>query len=655
MVFEIVDTAQSTSFYVGGKHPSEDLKSWDLHVKRQQTDEQPENIIASTNAERILRVDVDRPSTDEGAASKTNQVPYSIKREKYAKNVPFAGGDTTHGIMIDAGSQGTRLHVYEWDKRILLNKDDLLKLAQGKKLSYPTSNSRWTDKQTPGLDAFSDHADPDELEEAIGGYLGALLDFARVVLKEKDDQWHTYPIFLKATGGMRTLPKLERVHIINCVRKLFHDKRFNPFAFEDEQARVISGEEEAIYGWVGVNFAMGTLIDESEGVGTTVYNPKPTYGMVDMGGASTQVAFVENNGDIMANLFKLQLGGGMHWDVYVHSYLYSGINGAWSRLNARLHWEGIYTNPCLPTGSSIEFSSWIHLNDEGQIYPRSHPQSTPYTITMINNENEFDFQKCSDLSYKLLRKETNKEWCDFQMDGNCGYAGIYQPPMPQLNEDIGMMIASGKFADVFEFLELEEVSTVSSVRKGAERVCRLSFEELQVYNAHLKNPVERKDLDVLKQYCFRSVFAYQMLRNGWGLGDDSEIDAVDVIDGQKLGWALGSMLYEINTLPWDFHPELVFREPNWVFICLYIVLGTLVGLTVGFVQAMKMSKKFSKNEGRYYFEQLGLTNNEILCKSTAIPDFHTKATLQEMEKLQHQEKEYYQHDACRWKYVRDAK
>jgi hypothetical protein len=47
--------------------------------------------------------------------------------------------------------------------------------------------------------------------------------------------------------------------------------------------------------------------------------------------------------------------------------------------------------------------------------------------------------------------------------------------------------------------------------------------------------------------CFRSLFIYQLLRNGWGFGDDFVLEAADVINGQKMGWALGCMLYEINT------------------------------------------------------------------------------------------------------------
>lgn len=260
-----------SSLLEGNQHPLEDAKSWDLHVRR------------------VLQA-----ATDDGGnkeVQEDEETPYTIIHKKRKKHVPFAGGDTTHGMMIDAGSvskymysmlytheygcrtsplliahitrcfasqqtqQGTRLHIYEWDKRFLLDEDDLLDVAHGEKLSIPTSNSRWTDKYTPGLDVFAYHKNPAKQKKALKKYLGPLLEFAKEILKDKEDQWHTYPIYLKATGGMRTLPAAERVRLIDAIRSLFHDhENFNPFSFEDERARVISGEEEAIYGWVGVNF-----------------------------------------------------------------------------------------------------------------------------------------------------------------------------------------------------------------------------------------------------------------------------------------------------------------------------------------------------------------------------------------------------------------
>jgi GDA1/CD39 (nucleoside phosphatase) family len=304
--------------------------------------------------------------------------------------------------------------------------------------------------------------------------------------------------------------------------------------------------------------------------------------MVEMGGASTQIAFFENSRDLMANLFKLQLGASRHWNVYVHSYLYVGyvrdvfgllivysamafsflrqlnrfmayflvftvytsINGAFARLNGQLYGENTNINPCLPIGSELMVDSWIHAKPDGRFYPRSSNESTPYSVTMINNNEEFDIDECSSRAYELLRKEANEEWCDFEMDGNCAIAGIYQPPMPKVTSKTTEFVATSNFVDVFSFLNLGERANVSEIGKGAREICNLSWEALQEYD---KNQPSQHDDYSLKQMCFRSLFVYHLLAEGWGFGDDYTLNAVDVINGQKLGWALGCMLYEINT------------------------------------------------------------------------------------------------------------
>ena len=146
----------------------------------------------------------------------------------------------------------------------------------GLKLSTPTTNSRWTNRLKPGLDSCAFVEDDNDLLDVLEDYLGPLFDFVKTLLKDKNHDWERFPIYLKATGGLRTLPTPDRVRLMSHVRKLLHDKHFNPFSFVDERARVISGEEEAIYGWAGVNYIKGTLVKESEGVGT-VLNPTLTY------------------------------------------------------------------------------------------------------------------------------------------------------------------------------------------------------------------------------------------------------------------------------------------------------------------------------------------------------------------------------------------
>jgi GDA1/CD39 (nucleoside phosphatase) family len=141
---------------------------------------------------------------------------------------------TQHGMMIDAGSQGTRIHVYEFEARVLSKKRDTEDAVAGKKISIPTTDTRWTDRLHPGLDAFAFIEDDQEMIEEVSKYLSPLIEFAERVLAEKKHHWNTYPIYLKATGGLRALPRPYRVRLITAVRTILENRIFNPFFFEQE-------------------------------------------------------------------------------------------------------------------------------------------------------------------------------------------------------------------------------------------------------------------------------------------------------------------------------------------------------------------------------------------------------------------------------------
>jgi flavin-binding protein dodecin len=194
----------------------------------------------------------------------------------------------------------------------------------------------------------------------------------------------------------------------------------------------------------------------------------------------------------------------------------------------------------------MEFSSWVTVDPDGYFLPRSDPGSQLYKVNMTNSAKTFDFEACSQQTQWLLREKTNREWCDFEMDGSCAFAGIYQPPLPQINQDIDEFIATSNFVDVFQFLHLGDKATISEIGRAAEKVCSLNWKELKAHNAKLVNGAIVDDYHTLAQMCFRSVFVYQLLSNGWGFGANYTLTVADVINGQKMGWALGCMLYEIN-------------------------------------------------------------------------------------------------------------
>jgi len=313
------------------KHPVEDEDSWSLHLERRGLSDGPapgRRILHHKNHHHEGGMNPKELEQQKEAEFQEHQKELArfdekklekklLKRKKKMEELysdPGIQQDTTHGMVIDAGSGGSRLHIYEFAPRILRTSEDVQEAVSGRLLSFPGSESRWTDRLSPGISTFYTIEDPDELEKAIADYLGPLMDFAKKVLHEKKSDFRKFPIYLRATAGMRTLTSENRARVMGAVRKLFANEAYCPFYFEDEQARTLSGEEEAIYDWLGVNFlsSNGGILQDSQGAGT-VSNPRQTFGALDLGGASTQIAFYEPNEDIMANLFKLQVGQGKHW------------------------------------------------------------------------------------------------------------------------------------------------------------------------------------------------------------------------------------------------------------------------------------------------------------------------------------------------------
>jgi hypothetical protein len=88
------------------KHPLEDTKSWQLHLDRLEGNESEEDQRRRQNQRRRLSSqDDDSTGADGGGGSgNDDDTPYTIQHKKPKKNIPFPGGETTHGMMIDAGS-----------------------------------------------------------------------------------------------------------------------------------------------------------------------------------------------------------------------------------------------------------------------------------------------------------------------------------------------------------------------------------------------------------------------------------------------------------------------------------------------------------------------------------------------------------------------
>jgi hypothetical protein len=276
-------------------------------------------------------------------------------------------------------------------------------------------------------------------------------------------------------------------------------------------------------------------------------------------GASTQIGFFEPQGDVMANLFKLQIGAAKHWNVYAHSFLYFGVEEAMDRLSARLYTRTLehdpnatkIINPCLPGRSEHLLQTRVHMLPDGSLLPLSSPDNSSiieadlYTIDMHNPNSHGDFDACLKEVHSLLRKEANS-WCNFAHDRDCSLAGIYQPPLPIDKKDFGEFIATSNFFHIWDFVGLKSRSTLKQFRDATRLVCSFSEEELLTYNLKRDSPIT--DPKELKVQCFRATFAGAFLMEGVGFPENYSLTALTILNGQKVGWALGecnvSFIYE---------------------------------------------------------------------------------------------------------------
>lgn len=94
-------------------------------------------------------------------------------------------------MIVDAGSGGSRLHIFRWTPRVFNTLPP--------PISYPLNKETWTQRMTPGVAEFA------ERPRDVVSYLKVLIDFAKKELSNCTDDWHYFPFYFKATGSIITM------------------------------------------------------------------------------------------------------------------------------------------------------------------------------------------------------------------------------------------------------------------------------------------------------------------------------------------------------------------------------------------------------------------------------------------------------------------
>ena len=190
--------------------------------------------------------------------------------------------------IIDAGSSGSRIYFYSYQNQ----SSNLLPV-----LKQVSSNS-----VKPGLSSFV--SDPNSAKESIK----TLIDYNNLNSDEQNAD-----IYLMATAGMRLVDKTDQDKIYSAIKQYLS----NDTKMHVRQVGTISGEWEGVYDWISVNYLKNSLTSKQE--------PNQTYGVLDMGGASTQIAYASNFNK--ENTLPITLGGNT-FNINSQSFLGLGLDQA---------------------------------------------------------------------------------------------------------------------------------------------------------------------------------------------------------------------------------------------------------------------------------------------------------------------------------------
>lgn len=138
--------------------------------------------------------------------------------------------------MIDAGSTGSRIHVYKFHNCF----------------AAPTLEHETFEQIKPGLSSYPH--DPQKAAES----LDSLLDLA-VAEIPKELQSCT-PLAVKATAGLRLLGEAQSRAILEAVEKRINSKYPFPLPAEDGVI-IMEGKDEGVYAWITTNYLLGTSQD----------------------------------------------------------------------------------------------------------------------------------------------------------------------------------------------------------------------------------------------------------------------------------------------------------------------------------------------------------------------------------------------------------
>ena len=431
----------------------------------------------------------------------------------YSKNKQLV----QYALMIDAGSTGSRIHVYRFNNcgPTPELEDEVFEMTAKKEggsgLSSYKSDAEGAAKSLDPLMAVAVKNVPDKLQSCT-------------------------PVAVKATAGLRKLgPELSDA-ILKAVRNRLETEYPFPLVSEEHGGvEVMDGKDEGVYAWITTNYLLGKIGGPDK---------TPTAAVFDLGGGSTQIVFqptFKETADggmpekMEAGDHKYALSfGGRDFELYQHSYLGYGLMEARNNLY-RVVVEGMHKNhpngkawlskpipnPCLAPGTTRQIE--VPMGE-------GHELGASVSVNMTGPAIGSPAQ-CRALAEKTLKKEAECKLAP------CAFNGQHQPSLEKTfaREDIYLF---SYFYDRTQPLGMPESFTLRELKDLTARVCQ-GGDAWKVFEA-VPNAME--ELQDRPETCLDLNFMLALLHTGYEMPIDREVKIAKKIKGNELGWCLGASL-----------------------------------------------------------------------------------------------------------------
>lgn len=383
-------------------------------------------------------------------------------------------------VVIDAGSTGSRVLAFTFHKSL---SDHSVKL-----------DKEHYDQVKPGLSSYAD--EPEKGADTIR----KLLNKAKEGIPAS--AWHTTPLVLKATAGLRLLSPEKADRLLDEVRKVFKE---SGFMVTDQSVNIMDGIDEGLFSWFTINFLLNRL-----------QMPHETMAALDLGGGSTQITFAPKDTETV----EIAPQGFIHQvaalsnkiNVYSHSYLGLGLMAARKQILMANNPDGALTlkspciNPMIKKGWNYSGVNYIvrgmHDVDVDQIPLKEWQKKDGIP--------KADYDQCLQLAKGLMENT------------------VHKPVELNTREVMAISYYFDRSTD-HGLVDSNDggIVTIKQLFKTAQEVCKVP------------NPDQAFA-------CLDMTYISALLHHGFGLNLDTKLQLKKKIDGYETSWALGAAFHVLH-------------------------------------------------------------------------------------------------------------